>query len=59
MKIKKAIDKMKSGNKFVKQYIDKSLNAEEIADLPSVINGPMNDISLESLKKRLSAVPLT
>ncbi len=51
--IKKATDRMKSGNNFVKQYIDKSLDAEKIADLPPVINGPMDDVSLERLKKRL------
>ncbi len=44
---------MKSGTGFVKQYIDKSLDAEETADLPSVINGPMDDVNLERLKKRL------
>ena len=48
--IKKATDRMKSGNNFVKQYSDKSLDAEEIANLPSVINGPMDDVSLERLK---------
>lgn len=51
--IKKATDRMKSGTGFVKQYIDKSLDAEETADLPSVINGPMDDVNLERLKKRL------
>jgi len=48
-----AIERMKSGSDFVKKYIKKSLEVEDEADLPSVINGPTDDVSLERLKKRL------
>ncbi len=48
-------DKIKPGNDFVKQYINKSLDAEKIAGLPPVINGPIDDVGLARLKKRLKS----
>jgi hypothetical protein len=52
--MQEAIERMKSGSNFVKKYIEKSLEEEKEADLPSVMNGPTDEVAVERLKKQLN-----